>query len=62
MTDPSVVHAFKPFVPKIPKKKLFDISISKNNQINLLKYCINRPRPKQLSNKVKLLKSKTAAW
>ena len=61
MTDPSVVHAFKPFVPEIPNKKLFDISLSKNHQINLLKYFINRPRPKQMSNKVNLLKSKTAA-
>ena len=60
MTDPSVVHAFKPYVPEIPEKKLFDISRSKNYQIFLLKYFINRPRPKQMSNKVRLLKSKTA--
>lgn len=60
MTDPSVVTAFKPYVPKIPEKKLIDISLSKNYQINLLKYFINRPRPKQMSNKVRLLKSKTA--
>merc|ERR1711907_528411 len=45
MTDPSVVNAFKSYVPEIQEKKLFDISVSKNHQINMLKYFINRPRP-----------------
>ena len=61
MTDISIVSAFKPYVPSISENILLKISLSQNNKISLLKNFINRPRPKQLSNKVKLLKSKTAA-
>ena len=61
MTDPSVVPAFKPYVPSIPESVLLRVCLSQNDKISLLKNFINRPRPKQLSNKVKLLKSQTAA-
>lgn len=60
ITDSSVVHAFKSYVPKISEKKLFNVSISKNNKISLLKYLINRPRPNQISSNINVLTSKTA--
>ena len=61
MTDASVIPAFKPFVKNISINKLFSISTSQNNKITFLKNFINRPRPNQLSNQIKMLKSNTAA-
>ena len=59
-TDKSVVPAFKQLFPEISENKLNNISLSQNFKIRYLKNTINRPRPYQLSNNVKLLKSNTA--
>ena len=60
LTDSSVVHAFIEHFPEFSFKELENISRSQNAKILFLKKFINRPRPKQISNKVKLLVSKTA--
>lgn len=60
ITNESVVNAFKPFVPNISTDKLNEVALSKNNKISFLKYFINRERPINVSNQVKLMKSTTA--
>ena len=60
ITDESVVNAFKPFVPNISKEKLLQITLSENNKICFLKYFINRARPSNVSNHVKLMDSTKA--
>lgn len=59
-TDKSVVPAFIKIFPEISEKELNNISLSQIFKIKYLKDTINRPRPYQLSNNIKLLKSKTA--
>lgn len=58
-TDTSVLNLFKDYVNE-PKYILKKILRSQNNKITLLKKILNRPRPYQISTKVKLLKSVTA--
>lgn len=58
-TDKSVVPAFLKIFPNMSYNKLHKISVSQNNKIFLLKNFINRPRPIQISKKIKLLKSNT---
>ena len=60
LTDNSVVPAFRSIFPNIPVEILNKIVLSQNSKITLLKNFINRPRPYQVSNNVKLLPSKTA--
>jgi len=57
-TDSSVLNLFKDYVNE-PKNILKKIMHSQNHKIILLKRILNRPRPYQISNKVKLLKSET---
>ena len=60
LTDNSVIPAFQSFTKDISSTKLKRIILSQNKKIFQLKNFINRPRPHQISNEVKLLKSNTA--
>jgi hypothetical protein len=59
-TDDSVIYAFQNILPDISKTELKKVAYKNNNKIISLKNIINRPRPKQMSNNLDVLKSNTA--